>query len=272
MWGRRHVANGDRDLEAPSHRTRVNNGFVVARWDPEAALRQQAQAWLRALHPPPGETIYVRIDDAKQATRGHGLDAVAKLKDPVTDTDLRGHQDGCALLVCRGHVSPWGIRLDVQPQQAKALGLPCRKRTELAAPLIRALKALGASHVMVLFAADDRGHTVVQAGREKRCCGATTLTGHRRVCKAGWQRRAGRYRTHRFWRRRTDTLVPVKPQGQARYRSIDAGGRKLSALGPWPFVFARNDSARKIRGLVTDAPARSAAELIRRDEIRWTVE
>jgi len=53
MWGRRNVANVYRYLEAPSHRTRWNNVFLVARWDPEAALRQKAQELLRALHPQP---------------------------------------------------------------------------------------------------------------------------------------------------------------------------------------------------------------------------
>ena len=55
MWGRRNVANVYRYLEASSHRTRFNNFFLVARWDPEAALRQTAQELLRSLHLQPGE-------------------------------------------------------------------------------------------------------------------------------------------------------------------------------------------------------------------------
>jgi SRSO17 transposase len=272
MWGRRNVANVYRYLEAPSHRTRLNNFFLVARWDPEAALRQKAQELLEALHPQPGETIYLLIDDSKKAKRGQCMDAVAKLKDPVTDTYIRGHQDVCAILVCRGQVIPWGIRLYVKPQQAKALGLPFRKSTELAAQLIRELKAPGASNVMVLFDAYDLCHTVVQACREKRFCFASTLKGNRSLFKAGWKLSAGRYSKNLFRRRRTDTLVTVKPHGQARYRDIDAGWLKVSALGPLHIVFSRQGSARKILGLVTDAPALSAAELIRRYEIRWTVE
>ena len=273
MWGRRNVANVYRDLEAPSHRTRLHNFFLVARWDPEAALRQKDQELLRALHPQPGETIYLLLDDSKQAKRGPCMDAVAKLKDPVTDTPtFGGHQYVCAILGCRGQVIPWGIRLYVKPQQAKALGLPFRKSTELAAQLIRELKAPGASNVMVLFDAYDLCHTVVQACREKRFCWASTLKGNRRLFKAGWKLRAGRYSKNLFRRRRTDTLVTVKPHGQARYRDIDAGWLKVSALGPLHIVFSRKGSARKILGLVTDAPALSAAELIRRYEIRWTVE
>jgi hypothetical protein len=57
IWGRRHVANLYRYLDAEPHRTRVNTFFLVARWAPAAALRQQAQQWRRSLRPRTGETI-----------------------------------------------------------------------------------------------------------------------------------------------------------------------------------------------------------------------
>jgi hypothetical protein len=110
-WGRRHVAKLYRDLEATPHRTRCNNFLLVARWDPAAALRQKAPARRRALHLGTGETIDVVMDDAKQATRGKAMEAVAKMKDPMTAGDIRGQQDVCALLVVRAPVIPWGIRL-----------------------------------------------------------------------------------------------------------------------------------------------------------------
>jgi hypothetical protein len=71
-WGRRHVANLDRYLDAPYHRSRFNNFFLVARWDPEAALRQKARELIQALHRQPGETVYLVIDDLKKAERGGG--------------------------------------------------------------------------------------------------------------------------------------------------------------------------------------------------------
>jgi hypothetical protein len=92
MWGRRNVANLYRYLDVEHHRTRVNNFFLVERWDPEAALRQKAQELLRALHPQQGETLYLLIDEAKQVKRGQHMDAVAKMKDPTTDAYIRGHQ------------------------------------------------------------------------------------------------------------------------------------------------------------------------------------
>jgi hypothetical protein len=100
-WGRRHVPNVCRDLDAQHHRPRFNHFCLVPRWDPEAALRQKAGARLRTLHPQPGETRYRRIAASKQATRGHSMEAVSKMQDPTIDADMRGPQDVCGLVVCR---------------------------------------------------------------------------------------------------------------------------------------------------------------------------
>jgi hypothetical protein len=84
-WGRHHVANLCRYLDSQHHRTRFNNFFLVQRWDPEAALHQKTQALLRALAPQPGDTVYLILDDAKQAKQGKPMDAIAKMKDPTID-------------------------------------------------------------------------------------------------------------------------------------------------------------------------------------------
>jgi hypothetical protein len=132
-WGRRHVANLDRYLDAPYHRSRFNNFFLVARWDPEAALRQRARELIQALHRQPGETVYLVIDDLKQAERGTAMDAVAKTRQTTTEAYMRGHQYVCAILLLRHDVIPWGIRLYVTQAHGAALELPFRKTTEVAA-------------------------------------------------------------------------------------------------------------------------------------------
>jgi len=109
-WGRHHVANVYRYLEARHHRTRFNNVFLVQRWDPEAALQQKAQELRRALAPQPADTVYLILDDAKQAKRGKQMDAIAKMKDPTTDAYMRGHQYVCGTRLLRQQVIPWGIR------------------------------------------------------------------------------------------------------------------------------------------------------------------
>jgi SRSO17 transposase len=272
MWGRRNVAHVYRYLDAEHHRTRFNNFFLVERWDPEAVLRQQAQELLRRLHPGKGDTLYLVIDDSKKAKRGKCMDAVAKMKDPVTDAYIRGHQYVCAILVCRNQVIPWGVRLYVKPEQAKTLGLPFRKTTELAAQLIREFKAPAGVKVVVLFDAYYLCRTVVQACREKHFHFASTLKSNRSLFKQGWKLKAGRYGRNLFRRRRADTLVIVKPHGKARYRFVDAGWLEVGHLGRLRVVFSRKGSARKILGLVTADPELSAAQLIQTYDRRWTIE
>jgi hypothetical protein len=272
MWGRRKVANLYRYLDAEPHRTRFNNFFLVERWDPEAALRQQAQAWLRARRPGQGETIDVIIDDSKNAKRGKTMDAIATMQDPTTAASIRGPQDVGAMLVGRDHVIPFGIRLSVKKAPCAVLGLPFRQTTELAAPLIREFKPPTGGQGVVWCEAFYLCPTVVKACREQQFPCASTLKRNRSLFKHGWQLKAGRYGRHLFRRRRTDTLDLAKPYGPGRYRCVDAGWLEVSSLGPRPVVFSRQGKANKILGLVTDAPALSATDVIRTDEKRWTIE
>jgi DDE superfamily endonuclease len=271
-WGRHNVANLYRYLEAQHHRTRFNNFFLVQRWDPEAALRQKAQELLRALAPRPGDTVYLILDDSKKAKRGKRMEAVAKMKDPTTDAYIRGHQYVCGTLLFREHVIPWGIRLYVKKEACAAIGVPFQKTTELAAQLIREFNAPTGVKVLVLFDAYYLCPTVVKACREQRFHFASTLKSNRNLLKPGWKLKAGRYGKNLFRRRRTETLVITKPHGSARYRFVDAGWLTVGHLGLLHVVFSRKGTAKKILGLVTNAPELSAAQLIQTYDRRWTIE
>src|SRR5882724_11574891 len=272
MWGRRNGANRYRYLDADHHRTRFNNFFLGERGDPAAALRQKAQDWLRALRPGTGETLDLSIDDSTKAKRGKAMDAIAKMKDPTTEASIRGHQYVGAILVCRDHVIPFGLRLYVTKAPGAALGLPFRKTTALAAPLIRECKPPTGVKVVVWCDAVSLCPTVVQACREQQFLLASTLKSNRRLCKHGWQLKDGRYGRHRCRRRRPDTLDLAKPDGPVRYRCVDAGGLEVSSLGPLHGVFSRTGTAKKILGLVTDSPELSATDVIRTYETRGTIE
>jgi hypothetical protein len=272
MWGRRNVANLYRYLDAAPHRTRVNNFFLVERWNAEAALRQKAQELLRGLHPRPGDTLYLLIDASKKAKRGQVMDAVAKMKDPTTEAYIRGHQYVCGILVFRQHVIPYGIRLYVKPAPCAAVGVPFRKTTELAAQLIRECKAPTGVKVMVLCDADYLCHTVVKACREQHFHVASTLKSNRSLFKHGWKLKAGRYSRNLCRRRRTTSLVLIKPQWEVRYRDLDARWLHVSNLGVLPVVFSRKGAARKVLGLVTGAPELSGAGLIQTYDRRGEIE
>jgi SRSO17 transposase len=271
-WGRHHVANLYRYLEARHHRTRFNNFFLVQRWDPEAALQQKAQELLRALAPQPGDTVSLLLDDSKHAKRGKHMDAIAKMKDPTTAAYMRGHQYVCGTLLFRQQVIPWGIRLYVKKEACAAVGVPFRKTTELAAQLIREFTVPAGVKVTVLFDAYYLCPTVLKACREQRFRFASTLKSNRSLFKPGWKLKAGRYGRNQFRRHRTETLVITKPHGSARFRYLDAGWLQVSKLGGLHVVFSRKGTAKKILGLVTDDPELSAADVIRTYDKRWTIE
>ena len=160
-----------------------------------------------ALHPRKGETLYLVIDDSKTAKRGTHMDAVAKMKDPVTEGYVQGHQYICAILRFRNQVIPYGIRLYVKIEHCPALDLPFRKTTELAARLIREFKAPAGVKVMVLFDTYYLCRGVVQACRERHFHFASTLKSNRTLFKASWKLKAGRYGRNLFRRSRTGRLT-----------------------------------------------------------------
>jgi hypothetical protein len=212
------------------------------------------------------------LDDSKKAQRGKAMDAVAKMKDPTTEAYIRGHQYVCAILVYRDHVIPLGIRLYVKKTQCTTVGVPFQKTTHLAAHLIREFHAPAGVRVVVLFDAYYLCPTVVKACREKRFHFASTRKSNRSLFKQGWKLKAGRYGRNLCRRRHTATLDLAKPYGQVRYRFVDAGWLEVSKLGPLHVVFSRKGTAKKILGLVTDAPALSAADAIRTYDTRGTIE
>jgi hypothetical protein len=177
-------------------------------------LGQQAQTWRRSLPPCQGETIDVILEAAKHATRGSAMDAIAKMKDPTPDPSIRGHQDVGAILVGRDHVLPVGLRLYVQQAHGPALGRPCRKTTEWAAPWSRECKAPPGVKVAGQFEASSLGPAVVQACRVPRVPCASTRKSQRRLFTQGWTLKAGRSGRHLCRRRRADPRALWKPSGQ----------------------------------------------------------
>ena len=127
-------------------------------------------------------------------------------------------------------------------------------------------------NVLVLLDAYSLCHTVGKAWRAQGFHCASTLKSNRRLCKLGGQLNAGRDGCHLLRRRRTESLVSVKPQGQARSRYVEAQWLAVSTLGSLHVVCSRKGQARKILGLVTDAPELSAVALIQAYEKRWTIE
>jgi hypothetical protein len=84
------------------------------------------------------------------------MESVTKLKDPITEAYIQGHQYVCAILSYLNCIIPWGIRLSPKPGHGAALQRPFHKTAELATQLIRAF------HPLLAF--------------RSRCCSLPTLS------------------------------------------------------------------------------------------------
>jgi hypothetical protein len=198
------------------------------------------------------------------------MDAVAKMKDPTTQTYLCGHEYVCAILVFRARVIPGGVRLSRKPAR-EGNEVLFRKTTELAAQLLLEFKAPAGVEVLVMFDAYYRCRCVVQACRDQHCHFASTLKSNRSLFKQGWRVKPGRYGWNLLRRRHTEIFLIANPNGSAHYCFIDAGWLRVSTLPPLHVVFSRKGTE-KILGLVTDDPATSAVQRIQAYYRCWTTE
>src|SRR5215813_2302665 len=136
---------------------------------------------------------------------------------------------------------------------------------------MREFRAPTGVKVVGLFEAYDLCATVVKACRAHHCHLVSTLKSHRRRFKRGWKRKSGRDGRKLLRRCRTDPLDLSKPSGPGHDRFVDAGWLQVSTLGLLHVVVARTGTARTPLGLVTDAPTRSALDMIRPDEKGWAI-
>ena len=96
------------------HRSRFNNFLNLTRWQPQVVLALKAETLLTMLCPQPRETVEVFLDNSKNRKRDRAMQAVCRMKDPLTNTSMRGHQYVTAVLSFRGYTIPLGIRLYVK--------------------------------------------------------------------------------------------------------------------------------------------------------------
>jgi SRSO17 transposase len=273
-WGRRNVSALYRhlDLRQGPHRTRFNNFFLVKRWDPEAALRQKTMELLTALKPRRGERLYLLIDDSKKGKRGRHMQAVSKMKDPLSGAYMQGHQYVTALIVFRGYVFPWGISLYVPKDQCAPVGVEFQKTTHRAAQQIRAFTAPNGVKVTVLFDSYYLCPPVVRACRQQGFHFISTLKSNRNLFRNGRKLKAGKYGRNSFRRTRKQHLTVAKEHGTVGYTYVDAGCLDVSNLGPLHVVFSRRGREKRLLGLVTDDPNLTDQQIIQIYGQRWWIE
>lgn len=273
-WGRRNISNLLRQLDARDHphRSRFNNFLNSARWDPEALLRQKAMELLAALHPKPGETVALILDDSKKQKRGKHMEAVGWVHDATTGKSVKGHQYVTAILLFRGQRIPFGVRLYVKKEDAPKLNLPFRKTTQLAADLIRSFEPPPGVKVRVLFDSYYLCPEVTTACREKNFRFVSVLKSNRNLYKNGRKLKAGKYGPSLFKRQKAKRHELKKDGKRARYSYVDADWIDVSGQGRLHVVFSRKNGEPGVLALATDDPELTPKQIISAYAERWHIE
>lgn len=273
-YGRRNVSNLYRHLDGRqhSHRSRFNNFFLVGRWDPKLALREKANHLLSDLKPKAGETIYLLLDDSKNKKRGKKMEAVSKLKDPVNNCFMMGHQYVTAVLWFRGRTIPFGISLYVKKGNCKGLGLEFRKVTEMAAEFVGAFEPPPGVKVRVLFDSYYLCPVVVNACRKKNFRYISTLKRNRNLFKNGRKLKAGAYGLTCFRKGKCQTVRPGRSEETTAFRYVDAGWLEVSDLGRHHLIYSRREGDHNHLAIVTDDPDLSASDIVTSYAHRWHIE
>lgn len=269
-WGRRNIVNLDRHLDAPTHRTRLNNFLHAARINEAALLRQMAYEQLEALGLKPGTTVYLILDDSKKDKRGKLMDAVGKLHG--NGKALQGHLYMTAVIRAGDVTIPFAIQLYAKKEHCPGLKVRFRKTTEIAAEMIRAFAPGGGLKVVVLFDSYFLCPKVVGPCREQGYRFVATLKDNRTLYRNGRKLRCGTYKKN-LWRRQCKGSVRV-PGGRkaAIVRYVDAGWMGVNRLGQLRVIFTKKNADRRILGIVTDDPDMTPKAIVRHYSHRWWIE
>ena len=161
MHGRRSLSRLRDTVEERESRTRqaISHFLTQAEWDAPEVLRATALDTLRQLGWRAGDMLHAILDDTQKRKRGKRMDAVCKLFLHAEKVYAKGHTIAGCVLVYRGVVIPYAVRLWANQTfcagpQKLARGEPrrqFRKLTHLAADMINEVSLPSPGKVIVLF-------------------------------------------------------------------------------------------------------------------------
>ena len=111
-------------------------------------MRQKALDILRKLGWRAGDTVYVALDDTQQRKRGKKMDAVKKLFLHAEKVYAPAHIFVTCVLIYRGVVIPYAVRLWLPKEFSSNEGVPFQKLTEMAAEMLAQLALPGKGKVI----------------------------------------------------------------------------------------------------------------------------
>lgn len=261
--GRRNVCNLYRHLETPRHRNRYNNFLNVShRYNLARTLLEKAHQLLNSLRPKNGELVELILDDTNKPKRGRVMQNVGWLHDHISNKRFQGHNYVQAILRFRGFIIPLGVHLYYKQSFCQQYDLAFKKKTALAAELIRSFSPPRGVKVRVLFDSYYLCSEVVKAVKEKGFHFASCLKNNRCLYRGGRKLKVKTYKRNKFKRSEKQWVSETRGAKKAHYIFVDAGWFDLKGVGQVHVVFSRKGNGRKILGIVTDDPELTAEEVI----------
>jgi hypothetical protein len=257
-------------LRGSTHRTKHGEFLWHSEFDHVGVLQEIALDTLRRLRQKNGGKCYFIVDETQTLKRARKMQGVGTLFHHATGQYGRGHTMLKVCLWYRGVTIPWGTWLYLKQDDARKLGMPFCKLTELAALAILNAPLPSGLDVTVLFdcyylcpvvvnACASRGWHYIGAGKGNR---NFTVEGRARKLE-GYGRnvldRSGQ------WCR----IEGLRKEGS--YCLAERTGN-LRHLGPVKVVFSRRRNDWKPVSLVTDDQGATMRSIVADYLKRWAIE
>lgn len=269
LHGRRSLSGFTAATEQRRTRQAISHFLDEDLWDSTSLLRQKALDTLRKLGWRAGDTVYVALDDTQQRKRGKKMDAVKKLFLHAEKVYAPAHIFVTCVLIYRGVVLPYAVRLWLPKEFSRGEGVPFQKLTEMAAEMLSQLALPGKGKVIALFDSYYLCPAVVQMCEARGWAYISVAKKNRNFFPQGRDR--DKRKLSRYGRnvlRRNGRVVNV---GGKRHRVADRVGR-LSKAGQVKLVFSRRLGDRAWVVLVTNRRKWSAKTVLSHYQQRWGIE
>jgi hypothetical protein len=257
-------------LRGSTHRTKHGEFLWQSDFDHVGALQEMALDTLRRLRRKDGGKCYFIIDETQTLKRAKKMQGVGTLFHHATGKYGRGHTMLKVCLWYRGVTIPWGTWLYLKHDDARKLGMPFAKLTELAALAILNASLPSWLKVTVLFdcyylcpvvvnACASHGWHYIGAGKGNR-----NFTVERRARKLEPYGRNVLDRSGQWCR-----IEGLRKSGA--YCLAQREGN-LSHIGPVQVVFSRRRNERNLVALVTDDRDATMRSIVADYLKRWAIE
>jgi SRSO17 transposase len=257
-------------LRGSTHRT--NHGEFLWRsvWDESIVMQQIALDLLRSLLSKRHKDLFFIIDETQTLKRARKMAAVGKLFHHATGKYGTGHTMLKVCLHYRGVTIPWVSCIYVKREDAKELGLPFRKLTELAAQTICTATLPQQLRVTVLFDAYYLCPTVVNACQQRRWHYIGVGKSNRWFTVGSVKHKLGKYGRNVLCR--SGGWYTVRGLRTTKTYCLAERVGFIKGLGTVKAVFSRRRGQKDNVALITDDVTASMKTIVANYLKRWSIE